>query len=87
MTSTALNTVPAQEVKRRGIRAIVERLEGGPVHVLQRNRPAFVALEEDAFRALVEEVEEARLRASLLDLEQGRVRYARAEEIFDELVD
>jgi len=87
MTSTILNTVPAQEVKRRGIRAIVERLEGGPVHVLQRNRPAFVALEEDVFRALVEEVEEARLRASLLDLEQGRVRYARAEEIFDELVD
>jgi PHD/YefM family antitoxin component YafN of YafNO toxin-antitoxin module len=87
MKGTVLNTVPAQEVKRRGVGAIVERLKQGPVHVLQRNQPAFVALDEETFRALLAEVEEARLRESLLDLQEGRVRHAGADEIFDELVD
>lgn len=86
MKSTILNTVPAQEVKRRGVRAILDRLEAGPVHVVQHNRPAFVALDEQDFRELVEEVEEARLRASLQDIEAGRARFGSARELFDELV-
>jgi len=87
MKSTVPNTVPAQEVKRRGVRAILDRLEAGPVHVVQHNRPAFVALDEEAFRELVEEVEEARLRSSLEDLGAGRVRFGSARELFGELVD
>jgi PHD/YefM family antitoxin component YafN of YafNO toxin-antitoxin module len=85
--STALNTVPAQEVKRRGVRAIVERLAKGPVHVLQRDRPAFVALGEEEFHQLLEDLDEARLAASLQDLEAGRVRFAAAADLAAELTD
>lgn len=57
------NTVPAQDVRRRGVGAIVEKLEGGPVHVFQYNRPAFVALREEHYRELLAEIEEARCGA------------------------
>jgi PHD/YefM family antitoxin component YafN of YafNO toxin-antitoxin module len=80
-----LNTLPAQEVKRRGVRAILDRLQSGPVHVLQRDRPAFVALAEEQFQALLDEAEEARLAASLTDLAEGRVRFASASELLAEI--
>jgi len=82
---SSLNTLPAQEIKRRGVRAILDRLERGPVHVLQRDRPAFVALKEEQFQALLDEAEEARLAASLADLKEGRVRFASASEIVAEI--
>lgn len=82
---TKLNTIAATEVKRRGVRAITEKLARGPVHVLQRDRPAFVALGEEQFHELLDELEEARLAASLEDLRAGRVRRASAREILAEI--
>lgn len=82
---TRVNTVPAQDVKRRGVRAIIEKLEHGPVHVLQHNRPTFVALSEEHYHLLVDEIEETRIRASLDDIEAGRVRFASPREMLDEL--
>lgn len=81
-----VNTVPAQDVKRRGVRAIIEKLERGPVHILQHNRPTFVALSEESYQLLVSEIEETRLRASLDDVEAGRVRFASPREMIDELI-
>jgi PHD/YefM family antitoxin component YafN of YafNO toxin-antitoxin module len=48
-----MNTLPAAEVKRRGMAAIEEALEKGPVHILKRNRPAAVVLTEQEFQELV----------------------------------
>ena len=84
--STKINIVPAQEVKRRGIGAIVELLSAGPVHVLQHNRPAFVALREDDYRKLHEELEEARIAASLRDADTGHVRFGTSRDLLDEIV-
>jgi PHD/YefM family antitoxin component YafN of YafNO toxin-antitoxin module len=83
--STDLNLVPAQELKRRGTAAIEERLSRGPVHVLRCNRPVFVALSEEDFRALVEDAAAARLAASLADVREGRVRYGAAADLVQEL--
>ena len=44
-----MNTVSAAEVTRRGMAAIEEALDKGPVHILKRNRPAAVVLTEQAF--------------------------------------
>ena len=82
---SAINTVAAQEVKRRGVGVIIEKLEAGPVHVLQHNQPSFVALREQHYRDLVDEIEEARIRASVADLEAGRVRFASPRELTDEI--
>lgn len=47
-----MQTLPAQEVKRRGLAAIEELLEQGPVHILKHNRPACVVLSEAEFARL-----------------------------------
>lgn len=82
-----LNTVAAQELKRRGAGAVLDKLARGPVHVFRHNRPVFVALAEEEYRALVEELEEARIRASLADAEAGRVRHGTARELTEEIFD
>jgi hypothetical protein len=48
-----LNTLPASEIKRRGLAAIEEGLRHGPVHILKRNKPTAVVLSEADYRRLV----------------------------------
>lgn len=43
-------TVPAQEIKRRGISALNEQLKNGPVWVISNNTPKYVVLLADEFR-------------------------------------
>ncbi|MFA7503666.1 MAG: hypothetical protein WCZ28_03110 [Burkholderiaceae bacterium] len=46
------NTLTAAEIKRRGMAAIEEGLQRGPVHILKRNRPAAVVLSEEEYQRL-----------------------------------
>ena len=46
-------TLPAAEIKRRGLAAIEEGLRHGPVHILKRNKPAAVVLSEEDYQRLV----------------------------------
>jgi len=71
-----VNTIPAQEVKRRGIAAVDEALIHGPVHIIRNNRPQYVVMTEEEYRELLEASEEgalARLKASLEDAQAGRL--------------
>ncbi len=80
-----MNTVPAQEIKRRGIAAVDDLISAGDVHVIRNNRPEYVVLTEERYKELVAEAEEAyvaRVKASLEDVKAGRVqRFASAEEL------
>jgi PHD/YefM family antitoxin component YafN of YafNO toxin-antitoxin module len=70
-----MNSIPAQDIKRRGISAVDGLLRDGPVHVIKNNRPSYVVLTEAAYAELLESYREAakeRVRASLADLEAGR---------------
>jgi PHD/YefM family antitoxin component YafN of YafNO toxin-antitoxin module len=72
-----MNSIPAQDIKRRGISAVDEALRDGPVHIIKNNRPSYVVLTEAAYSELLESSQDAasaRLRASLNDLEAGRTR-------------
>ena len=72
-----MNSIPAQEIKRRGLNAVDDLLEKGDVHVIRNNKPEYVVLTEERYQALVAEAEEAylaRLRASLEDVKDGRVK-------------
>ena len=72
-----MNTIPAQEIKKRGISAVDELLEEGPVQVILRNRPQYVVLDEAHYQELLEAQEEAilaRYRAVMDDIRAGRVR-------------
>ena len=70
-----MNSIPAQEIKRRGISAVDEALHDGPVHIIKNNRPHCVVLTQERFQELLEAHREASresLRASLEDAKAGR---------------
>lgn len=71
-----MNTVPAQDIKRRGISAVDEALDQGPVHIIKNNRPQYVVMTEESYQELLEAQQEAalaRIRTSLEDARAGRV--------------
>ena len=84
-----MNSIPAQDIKRRGISAVDEALRDGPVHVIKNNRPSYVVLTEATYAELLETQRDAareRLRESLADLEAGRTnRYEDANALMQAL--
>jgi PHD/YefM family antitoxin component YafN of YafNO toxin-antitoxin module len=84
-----VNSIPAQDIKRRGISAVDEALREGPVHIIENNRPCYVLLSEAAYAELLDSYRDAareRLRASLEDLEAGRTnRYEDADALMQAL--
>ena len=45
-------TIPAQEIKRRGMSVLNEKLASGPVWGISNNKPKYVVLFADDFRRL-----------------------------------
>jgi hypothetical protein len=48
-----VNTLPAAEIKRRGLAAIEQGLQHGPVHILERNKVTAVVLSQQDYQRLV----------------------------------
>jgi PHD/YefM family antitoxin component YafN of YafNO toxin-antitoxin module len=83
-----MNTVPAQEIKRRGIAVVDELIAKGDLHIIRNNQPQYVVLSQERYEELLEaqeEAAEARTRASLEDLRAGRVKRGTAEDLIREL--
>ncbi len=47
------NILTVATLKRRGMAAIEEGLQRGPVHIVKRNKPAAVILTEDQYQRLL----------------------------------
>jgi len=83
-----MNTIAAQEIKRKGISAVDEALKEGPVHIIKNNQPQYVVMTEARYRDLIEAEDEAymvRVRKSLEDVKAGRVWRGTAEDLIREL--
>jgi PHD/YefM family antitoxin component YafN of YafNO toxin-antitoxin module len=83
-----MNSISAQEIKHRGISAVDEALVQGPVHIIKDNRPQYVVLSEERYKAIVENLEDAklaRLQASLDDVAAGRVQRGSAADLIRQL--
>ena len=83
-----MNTLPAQEIKRRGIAAVDDLIVKGDVHIIRNNQPQYVVLSQERYQELLEAQDEAyvaRVRASLEDLQAGRVKRGTAEDLIREL--
>lgn len=84
-----MNSIPAKEIKRRGISAVDEALRLGPVHVVKNNRPQYVVLAEERYQELLQDQAGAAhdsLRVSLGDLKAGRVtRYEDVDALMERL--
>lgn len=71
-----MNTLPAQEIKRRGIAAFDDVIAKGDVHIIRNNQPQYVILSEERYQELVAEANEAylaRVKTALEDIKAGRV--------------
>jgi PHD/YefM family antitoxin component YafN of YafNO toxin-antitoxin module len=84
-----MNSISAQDIKRRGIFAVDDALRDGPVHVIKNNRPSYVVLTESAYAKLLEKTQDAamaHLRVSLKALESGQTnRYEDADALLQAL--
>jgi len=78
-------TMPAQDVKRRGIGAVDKLLEREPVHIVKNNRPTYVVLREEDYQTMMEDLALARIEASEADVSAGRVRRGNAADLMKEL--
>lgn len=78
-----MNTIPAQEIKRRGISAVDDLLAKGPVHVISHNRPSYVVMDEARYQLLLEGEEErllAQWEQVKRDVANGDVTVLRSDE-------
>ena len=69
-----MNTIPAREIKRRGIGAVDQDLEQGPVQVIQHDEPRYVIMSTAQYEELQAERDEAlmaRIQAARADLKQA----------------
>jgi len=84
-----MRTIPAREIKRRGISAVDEVIKEGPVHIIKNDRPAYVVMDEERYEELVDAYQEAyvaRVRSSLEEVKAGRVRhFATVDELMTEI--
>jgi PHD/YefM family antitoxin component YafN of YafNO toxin-antitoxin module len=83
-----MNAIPAQEIKRRGIAAVDDLIAKGDLHVIRNNQPQYVVLSEERYQELIVAEQEAyytRVRASLEDLKEGRVKRGSADDLIKEL--
>jgi len=78
-------TIPAQDIKRRGIGAVDELLAREPVHIVKNNRPAYVVLFEKDYQIMMEDLALARVESSESDLHAGRIRTGSAADLMREL--
>ena len=60
-----MNSVSAQEIKRRGIGAVDTVLEEGPVYVIKHNRAHYVVMSEKDYRQLADEPRAMRVQESI----------------------
>jgi PHD/YefM family antitoxin component YafN of YafNO toxin-antitoxin module len=83
-----MNVIPAQEIKRRGIAAVDNLIDKGDLHVIRNNQPQYVVLSEVRYQELVvaeQDAHYARIRASLEDIKEGRVKRGTADDLIKEL--
>jgi PHD/YefM family antitoxin component YafN of YafNO toxin-antitoxin module len=72
-----MNTIPAQDIKRRGLAAVDDVIGKGDVHVIRNNQPQYVVMSEERYQALVAAEREAhygRVKEALRDVKAGRVK-------------
>lgn len=78
-------TIPAQEVKRRGISAVNDYLQNGPVWIISNNQPKYVVMDSEMFQAMEDELSALRVALSEADIRAGRYTRGSADQLMAEL--
>ena len=68
-----MNTLPATEIKRRGVAAIDESIKFGPVHIIKNNHLKYVVLREEDYEKLIScSSQSAHVKTSLWEILENR---------------
>ena len=78
-------TMPVQEIKRRGMSALNDQLDDGPVCVISNNTPKYVVMYSDMFSQMEDELSALRVALSEADIAGGRVSRGSADDLMSEL--
>ena len=81
-----MSTIPVQDIKRHGMKAVDKALVEGPVHVVKSNRAHYVVMSEQDYQELMNDLTEARLAASEADLREGRIQRGDTKKLMGSLV-
>ncbi len=81
-----MSTLPVGDIKRYGMKAVDKALADGPVHLVKSNRAHYVVMSEEDYQQLMSDLTEARLAASELDLQEGRVEQGDAKQLMKKLL-
>lgn len=79
-------TIPAQEIKRRGMSVLNEKLASGPVWVISNNTPKYVVLFADDFRRMRHEAFVAECLQSKAEYEAGNYKVGTAKELMADIM-
>lgn len=82
-----MRSIPAREIKRRGISAVDEQLKQGPVHIIRNDEPSYVVLSHQQYQDLLEDYEQSiedQIRESMEDIKAGRTRRVTADQLAEE---
>jgi len=72
-----MNTIPAQDIKRRGLAAVDDVIDRGDVHVIRNKKPEYVVMSEERYKTLIAAEQKAYyagVKASHKDVNAGRVK-------------
>lgn len=79
-------TMPAQEIKRRGMSALNADLKSGPVYVISGNRPKYVVLFADDFRRMVHEAFVEKCHQAEADILAGRCQRGSVDDLMADIM-
>ena len=79
-----MSLISVQDVKRKGMSVVDAALKDGPVQLVRSNRAEYVVLSTKDYQELIDDLSEARLEASMRDLQAGRVRRGTAAKLMAE---
>ncbi len=54
-----MNTIPAQEIQRRGVAAFDDAMENGDLYIIRNNKPQYVVLSKSRYEELLLAEEDA----------------------------
>ena len=72
-----MNTIPAQDIKRRGLAAVDDAIKKGDVHVIRNNQPQYVVVSEERYQALIAAESAAYyagVKESIKEVKAGKIR-------------
>jgi hypothetical protein len=87
-TAITAGSLPARDIKRRGISAVDAALKNGPVHIIKDDRPTYVVMGEERYAELLEaerELAVARIREAEVEYRAGKAKPMSAAEIIASL--